>query len=340
MRFRTESYSYLAFINPIAVLLLSRSPPDLYICGVYASPYMVIIGLTTFIILWYVIFSLRDMMRGHKLSVAAFHMLPLELFSLLVFAQYHPLLATLAVLIVLLDLLLAVTYLKHNYFFTSKQLKTLTARLCVLTCSCCFLIPSILSITVYRFQQPRYEALSQVWSQILTVESETVDTIALEDSLSEELEKLDQSEWDSIELASKMASLQGVAFLQCARLRIPAPKVEAVGLPNGTLGQYIRENDLIELSLELVKEDSLGSVEVLLHECRHKYQYEVVAAIDWSSSANGVSYFSEALDWRNNIVNYTSDGEEYYDQPIEKDSRLYAASVLPQYLPYITPNST
>lgn len=129
MRFRGKSYSALALIHPLVILLLSMSPTDLYICDVYACPRMVINGLITFIFFWYVIFPLADMVREHKLSMVAFHIVPLEVYCLFVFAQYHPLLAALAVLILLFGLLLAVIYSNRNHVLTRNQLKTLTARL-------------------------------------------------------------------------------------------------------------------------------------------------------------------------------------------------------------------
>lgn len=317
----------MVLIYPVVLYNLFISPIDLCLVEEYISPYEALFLFASFVMLWYGLLATDGIPHSSVLSALGFHLFPLQVFLLLVFAQHQPVFAVLAALLIpALACILQKRLLEKIEVFHS-------------FCSASFLvllIPSIIAFSVYHLEPPKYKAMDQLWSQILTVDPSETDAAQTEDELKPFLELLDETQWDSLPTSAKLDAAQAVVTLECAKLEITTPTVYLVGLPDSVLGQYDAANEIIELSPRVLRATPEMLVTTLAHECRHKFQIDLVSSIDWTKPVSKSPYFQTALSWRNNQVSYISDGEKYFSQPIEADAVEFSTRTLPNYLPYIS----
>lgn len=74
-----------------------------------------------------------------------------------------------------------------------------------------------------------------------------------------------------------------------------------------------------------LKRDIYSSLNTLLHEARHIFQYDIVERLDWEDSLILTSdYYEEVRDWRAEFMTRPQTDEEYRYQSCEEDAREYA----------------
>ncbi len=149
----------------------------------------------------------------------------------------------------------------------------------------------------------------------------TSNTITINDEL-ETVMLLCNDEWQTLTLNEKLNVLKIIEQIELNELGInDIPTLRYDALPDIVLGEYIDINNTIVIDKTFLNErEPLEIVETVIHECRHKYQYSVVADNDFEDN-NYVMLVSEAID---NYVAYSEDKDAYFQNYLEIDADNYA----------------
>lgn len=164
----------------------------------------------------------------------------------------------------------------------------------------------------------------------------------MEDKLSYEkgLTYLKDDSWKTLDISGKVAVLQAVEQEFARREnRYPcqvSPKYMPKGKGDGILmGSYSPVTKDIAVNIEQLSPDSkYGNdytvhLDTVLHEGRHAYQDQAARGVIQHSDKG------ELEQWRLNMapgnhIPYEQNPRGYYNQPIEKDARLYAEKMVRQ----------
>lgn len=143
------------------------------------------------------------------------------------------------------------------------------------------------------------------------------------------IQLLEDDQWCLLSAQEKTHVLQVVADIETSYMQISPVVVRNCPLANNIVGSY--DSMKREAQIDLDKHEGYSSLEyinTILHECRHAYQHDCVASLNWSdpSIQTGI-YYAQARQWRYEHRNYISSSENpraYFSQAIEKDARNYA----------------
>lgn len=152
--------------------------------------------------------------------------------------------------------------------------------------------------------------------------------------------------WAAMTVEERAALLQQVCTWETtAVLGCSACTIQVGDLEPGTLGYYDKKNEAIAVSHDaLEKGDWQTMLGVVIHECRHAWQRDMIELLYALEEENpDIIYthpFDTYADFRETWLGYTSgltDFETYYDQIIERDSRDWTEERLQTwYLPNLS----
>ena len=160
-----------------------------------------------------------------------------------------------------------------------------------------------------------------------------------EDTISNHIEevcKLNSDTWETMSLEERMDLLQTIANIERNFLGVDHELPLGAGeMEEGTLGKYNPVTNQIVLSLDhLAEDDVFGVLDTVLHECYHAYQHSLVDLYGQSPERyRDLQLFDEAREYAEEMADYQS-GEDftaYYTQRMERDARVYAAAGVNDY---------
>lgn len=329
-------------INSITIAI-----PEL---GIYWS-----YGLTTAIIvvvsmLWLCCSPLRKCCCNGRWTETLFNLVPLEILSMLVFAQWHFVAFTiLFILLIAIEIILMI-YLRrderrHRYSEKRHRMyKTVFKRRSVLVVAVICAVPCFMSAFFYDYHSPTYRAEEEIWNRIFTNTEQLDEQEDIEcDIYQENIALLDcfcEEEWKHYNIAEKITIIQELVDFESKRLGIPTAPVSTAMLGEFTLGQYSEEPNEIRINIEHLAEATIEEcIDTICHETFHAYQSYLVSSLDWENEALQSEYFSELRSWKENQEDYKnawiSGFEAYENQPLEVAARQYAEEETQRILSYI-----
>ena len=197
-------------------------------------------------------------------------------------------------------------------------------RYLVMATAVVFAVPSLLTLTVYGFEPPEEQhfvgsahALENLSSDNMLLSN--LSTIAL----------FEENVWQQLGDQEKIDALQVIADIETHHLRIEPVMVVAASLGGPILGAYDYNRRHVRIDLDKHTDmKGINTINTILHECRHAYQFDCVDAADWTDSKvlDGI-YFEELRQWlaeQRNPIDYADDAQGYYSMAIEQDAREYA----------------
>ncbi len=147
----------------------------------------------------------------------------------------------------------------------------------------------------------------------------------------------DMSDFNAWQQHRIIEFLQDIEYIEAnATFRNPA-KVISDLLPQHSLASYNAEQNLIKInSFYLDNLAMIDLIEIVLHEGRHSYQFQLLIQINWKNPiVTNSPYFDELSKMYGDYLNYypdsTEDFDKYFDQTIEIDARNFASEILPIY---------
>lgn len=164
MRYLLEATFFFVYASEVDAIYIKEI--DLYIPDILA---LALFG--ALLIMWNMMFSVRQSCREKILYEVAFFMLPIELFLMLEFAQYHILIAGMFMILLLVSPFFVVSQVKmagmkrrlqvedplepDSQEIQEQTLRTIHQR--IILCACVILaVPSIWAAVVYDLKQPVY----------------------------------------------------------------------------------------------------------------------------------------------------------------------------------------
>ena len=157
----------------------------------------------------------------------------------------------------------------------------------------------------------------------------------------EALKNLQQETWKTVDLTTKINTLQVVINIERCRLRLP----DQIGLAvvdlsdhEGLLGYYDGKLKQVVLSQHHVQlGESCDVLNTCLHEMQHAAQEECVIALDYvPEDLQQLSIFDEARVYKHELTDYKAPDEEYgftryYNQFVERSARSEAEKMTEWY---------
>lgn len=138
--------------------------------------------------------------------------------------------------------------------------------------------------------------------------------------------------WESLNNEQKLDALQRIVNIESTYLGCDAMPLVADTLPDNEGGHYDATLGKIFVDYGLLEgNDAEKCIMTIIHEVRHRYQDEMVLAVNWDyKNAHKLRDLLKVNSWKNNYGNYTdaADGseEEYFYQPLEYDAYSYSLS--------------
>jgi len=161
------------------------------------------------------------------------------------------------------------------------------------------------------------------------------NTVANTESMLDEhielVAKTDASSWGKLNLEEKEEVLQVICDIECNYLGIPDYKIKFRPIKQFVLGYTDEQKKEIVINLNYLESDqhtgdSFGTV--VLHECFHAYQKQIVKLYEETPKEfKDMLLFENAQTYKHEFDNYTSgkeDFETYKDQTVEVDARAYS----------------
>lgn len=152
----------------------------------------------------------------------------------------------------------------------------------------------------------------------------------------EELTKLEEDTWETLDRAARLDLLQTVANIEDTYLGLPHElSVTAGDLPQSIVGQYDDGTHTITLDADYLMTHLAHEVlDTVCHEAYHAYQHRLCDAYDsLDSDFKGLLLFYRTEKYTVDFEHYYSgdDFDAYYSQQVEVDARNYAADAVEDY---------
>jgi hypothetical protein len=152
----------------------------------------------------------------------------------------------------------------------------------------------------------------------------------------EELRKLEEDTWETLDRAERLDLLQTVANIEDTYLGLPHElSVTAGDLPESIAGQYDDRTHSITLDDDYLMNRLAHEVlDTVCHEAYHAYQHRLCDAYDsLDSDFKGLLLFYRTEKYTVDFEHYYSgdDFDAYYSQQVEIDARNYAADAVEDY---------
>ena len=331
------------FMEPI-----SYSVPEI---GLYLEPSMARLVIVMGTITWLCCSPLQKSCCNGTFTELLFYLVPLEIVLMVEIAQWY----FIVFVILIVCMLVAETALflilgrhKHQNTATKKyrrMYKTFLSRCFVLITALFCSIPCFVTIFVYRFQSPSYQADQELLDQILSeATEENFDTGSKEGDSYQKNAGLwrcfQPSKWEDWTVYERISIMQKLADFESEVLGIPPVPVKAGLIGEFTLGEYrVNSNEIWIHTGHLAESSTKDSIEVLCHEIHHYYQNYLISNLDWENPAMQTAYFKELRTWLQNQKHYRNANvygfDRYQNQPLEISARNYATEETSKIIAYI-----
>ena len=335
--------------------------PIVFICYIFSVPITIYIreinlylgyGMTPFSLLvlsllWLCCSPFRKGCCDGSWSELLFNLVPVECFLILVFAQWHFVIALFAgTATVSADIAFMLALRRDEQTFSvsekrHRQNKAAAKRFSVFAAAVICAVPCFISFFVFDLKSPIYEAEQEILKQIFSREDpdtgEETDLFAAHEAL---MLCFWENVWKDYSVQEKITLLQELGDLEAQRLGIPSVPIKSEKLSTYMLGAYDWSTKEIWIDLEHLEESPIEDcITTICHEVFHSQQDYLVENIDWESEITQSEYFSEARAWRDNASNYQSaiatDYDTYAQQPLEASAAAYAEEETALILSYI-----
>lgn len=267
-----------------------------------------------------------------------YNLLSIQLFLLVVFAQYC-LLVALSILPIgfLLVSIFAYVTKDKKYMKDKKQQKRVIARFLVLILSFLLTGPSAYCITTGKLKNQEYEGTEYVSSDATIIEIESRGSKEFYIDNASVFSPFFEEQWSTMSYEKKMDHIQRFVYFESVNLGITSPSVKATVMNRNTLGEYsLSEHEItINLSALCSKTEGKDVIQHLLHEIWHAYQNEIVKMTEWDNPITKTQFYYEVSTWKYNQEHYISpsmDYELYYEQPLEASAREFAENEIERIL--------
>ena len=287
-------------------------------------------GYAIFSALWFCLSPCQKACRGAMIPEFLFFLFPTLLLLLLVFAQYHPVIAILLLVGLVggtvafrVQLAREAGAKRVSYRLRARH-RLAAARLFVVLAAVLLSVPGLLSVFAYSMESPSYPPSEKA--------GETAsEKLATDESLPAEVTFLNvfrAENWEKCSAEERLSALEKLHEYEAAKLGMPAVPIISNLISPTTLGYYTEEENRICINVErLMSADPEEAIDTLLHESYHAFQFYFVGIIDWTAEYSQTAYFDEAREWRENMDAYISasvDYEGYCRQPLEVSARWFA----------------
>lgn len=321
--------------------------------GMYWSRSETMLFCISVIVIWFSCSPIRNSCCNGRFSELLFNLVPIEIISMLVFAQWHFVIAIMLIsLIIILDILLLrwLSKEKKREKFSRKRNRLYRAafiRCSVLITMIVTVIPCYLVIFEYKFSSPTYKAeqmlrdivISEIQKDMETNTENTENSDPFSDN-AELFACFEVNKWKGFNVSERITIMQELVDFEADRLGVPTCPVVTEKLSPGVLGQYDNIANVIQIDIEhLMKSSSYDCISTICHEAFHLAQYYLVENIDWDNEVFQSSYFEELRLWKANRENYKGVGtngiDAYKDQPLEVSAREYSDKETSKILSYV-----
>jgi len=285
---------------------------------------------------------------GWGRSVAS--VLTVELFCLVLFAQYHFVLALL-----LLPALAAFSVWCYRTLCTPRrEVKRywkyrMLCREKTVALLCCFsavalVVPSV--VGVYR--EEKLKVSSKEWQLLVELYNESVETEGEPSFFDRHRATLDGlKQWETLSRGERLELLSQVGLMEEEYLGVETDVpivISSIKMEAHTCAYYSNDTKQLRINVEHIDNADLPSViDTVLHEVYHAFQNNVVDRLDFDEGmVHDSYYFVRARAWRDNRDNYISaysDFDAYEAQPLEADARNYAANRSLEYILQMQPST-
>lgn len=284
-----------------------------------------------------------------------YNLVPAEMLLMLVFAQWHFLMAVFAVVLLLCAEIVFLLLLRKGRMRKEgnkrckrrlqQRYKDAFCKLTVTAVAVICAIPCYMSVFVYQLKPPSFQASDDAkeWLTGEDTETKNQNEEAL-DVYQENIQLLqcfEKKAWDGCDVSERITVMQGLVDFESGILGIPSVIITAKKLDAFTLGAYNRETKEMWIDLEhLMEADVKECIQTVCHEIYHSYQNYLVGNLDWDREVMDSAYFAELRSWKENEDNYknawVSGFQAYEEQPLEAAARDYADEECGKILSYIS----
>lgn len=182
------------------------------------------------------------------------------------------------------------------------------------------LVPSVLSVysQVGKLDQANMLIANQnVWQ-------------AKEAKSAKQRPKMSEEEWESLSLQNRLDYLKDVLDFALQdmgvekRAMLITCKIDPIN-DHKVYGKYSNADGEVAIDMSHLKRGLYASLNTVLHEARHIFQYDIVERLDWEDSLILTSdYYKDVRNWRTEFMTRPQTDAEYHYQSCEKDAREYA----------------
>lgn len=341
-----------SIIIPLAMIFYSFIEPFAFCVpeiGLYMETWSSIVLVVMVTVVWLCCSPFRRGTCNGTITEMLFNIVPVEFVLMLVFAQWHFIIALLITLTVVVGEIALFCVLKKDeqkHIFSRKRHRRyqfVFRRCSVLGMAVFCAIPCLLSIFVYGFESPTYKATEELWNQLFS-ETEVVAEGDKQDNLYEKKSELwgylNEKNWSRLSIQERITVTQELVDFESNILGIPTIPVASAMIGTATLGAYDNESNEMWINTEHLANASVEEViQTVCHEVYHSNQYYLVSTLDWDNPALNTAYFKELRDWMSNQDSYKSAWEYgfgiYENQPLEVAARQYAEEETQRILSYI-----
>lgn len=328
-------YRASIFIPILFVYYISLHPVEIYNSefGLKLSDTFLAAYLFMCTMMWIETSPFRESCKGTFCEIL-FNCIPIMAFLLVVFAQYHPIIAIVIIVIAITaNIILKCICSRENiavYFSECVDLTVLTDRAAVISVSIALLIPCMISLFVYKLHDPNYQARQEIFESLFSSEESEVIEINLQTNSydMEFIEYFEEYKWTDSSYEERVDALQNLIDYEADKLGMPSLQLKIESLEENTYGMYT--DSTITIDNHHLRYDSVSQViESTLHEVYHGYEDYIVQNIDWTSELSDTAYFNTARQWMENSTAYISAEQDYLaylNQPLESSANDFSTS--------------
>ena len=340
-----------SIIVPLAMVFYSFIEPFAF-CVPEINLYMetwssrVLIVMVT--VVWLCCSPFRRGTCNGTITELLFNIVPVEFVLMLVFAQWHFVIALLITLTVAAGEIALFRVLKkderkHKFSRKRHRRYRFAFRRCsVLGVTVLCAVPCLLSVFVYGFESPAYMTTEELWNQLFSETEVSVETEIQGNSHEENIELwgyLQEKNWNRLSIQERITVIQELVDFESEALGIPTVPVTSAMIGMATLGAYDNESNQMWINTEHLAKSSVQEViNTICHEVHHSYVDYLASTLDWNNPAMNSAYFTELKELRDSQESYKSAWsygfDAYENQPLEVAAREYASEETARIMTY------
>lgn len=165
----------------------------------------------------------------------------------------------------------------------------------------------------------------------VTIQKQSVEDMREKNNAREIVVYLKDYEWEKLSQDERLKVLGTITDYECDYLGMEDNIGRQSG--GGTVGMYVQETDEILIRPDVLQYSGEKSLEVLLHEIRHMYQWQLIELYQLTGDKKkDLKLFDEIRTFEYENNHYENDDyEAYYSQKCEEDAREYSARRIKEY---------